>query len=151
MLSRLTAPSAFAKDITFGDISLFTNYEAILNDYGFTAGQDRLYDTLTAYDYEIYDAMLDDGSPFIENQIVTVRQPDNLNSLILCNLNVKNACTLYQAVAFIVTKWYHWLRQPYPLYENIERITSNGNVVIRILTVSDRSACSIEFHIKKEQ
>jgi len=122
-------------------------YATTLNDYGFTTNTDDLYDTITAYVYEINGVLFDEDSPFIADKSETLRQPNNLNSLVHCTLPLKAGGNISEALSYLIAKWYQWLRQSNPILENIESIPCDEGTRIRILTIAEYTACTIEFKI----
>lgn len=123
------------------------NYASILASLGFAAGDDELSNTVTAFIYEIGGTLFDEDSPFLIDKSEFYPQYDNLNSLVLSRLYVKENISTDSAVCYLMTIWYRWLRYAVPTLENIEMTPLDAGVRVRILTVSTSAecACSLEF------
>lgn len=125
------------------------DYAATLAEHGFTDGAE-LRDTITAFDYEICGVLSYDDSPFDFEKSKVVRQPGNLNCLLFFNLHVKPDWTIHKATDLLMRSWYRWFAYTNPKCEKIERTVLPAKTTIRILTVSQSTACTIEFNLTKE-
>lgn len=124
-----------------------SEYTTILKSYGFSSLTEDLRNTITAYTYEINGVLFDEDSPFSTNESETRSQPEDLNTLVYCTLRLKTDSNIHDAINYLISKWYRWLRQSNPIYENIETTPLDNGTRIRILTISEHTACTIEFKI----
>ena len=122
-------------------------YTEILNTHGFSSLTEDLHNTITAYIYEIDGVLFDEDSPFIADKSETLRQTDDLNNLICCTLQLKVGVGTHDGISYLISKWYSCLRQSTPTFENIERTPCDDGARIRILTISEHTACTIDFTI----
>lgn len=123
------------------------SYASILANLGFVAGDDELSNTVTAFIHEIGGVLFDEDSPFLLDKSEFNPQYDNLNSLVLSRLYVKENISTDSAVCYLMTIWYRWLRYDAPTLESIEITPLDTGVRVRMLTVSTSAecACSLEF------
>lgn len=124
------------------------DYASTLIKYGFTADTD-FSDTVTAFDYEIGGVLFDEDSPFDLEGYDSIRSPEALDNLLNCQLILKPGEELRRARSYLMSKWYRWLRQSDPILENFEFFRQTSGFQLRVLTVSEHSACTIRFNVVK--
>jgi hypothetical protein len=124
-----------------------SEYTTILKTHGFSSLTEDLHNTITAYTYEINGVLFDEDSPFDANESETRSQPEDLNTLVYCTLRLKTDSNIHDAINYLISKWYKLLRQSNPIFENIETTLLENGTQIRILTISEHTACTIEFKI----
>lgn len=124
------------------------DYAVTLAECGFTDGAE-LHDTIAAFDYEICGVLSSDDSPFDFKKSKIVRQPENLNCLLYCSLYVKPDWTIHKATDALMRAWCHWFAYTNPKLERIERTVEPTGTVVRILTISQATACTIEFRLTR--
>ena len=107
---------------------------------------DTLYDAALGFYHELY-AFLSDLPEF--DTIEITAQPDNPNARLHVNLKVQANCSIAGATAGLLRCWVSCLRYQSGVYENVEVNATETSAVVTAATVTDSSACTFRFELKK--
>lgn len=125
------------------------DYSSILAYYGFDQIPDP-EDTTLAFYHEIHNTLFDDDSPFDANASMVVQLPNTLDYMIQCSLELKAGYATPAGVHYLIDKWYASLSYSNTKFEQIQRTSTPFGEEIRILAISEATACSFLFTVVDE-
>jgi len=125
---------------------MLLDFESILTTHGFTRINYEFNLTIVGWSYDIEFAFFDSESCFDINQCKIIRQWDDPNAFIRCEL-VTHAGDIPTAIKFFNQQWCSELRYENPIREIVDKQISYSSATIHVLTISQHNAMTLLFTI----
>ena len=114
---------------------------------GFTPDLYCFQDTIIGFDYDVHNTSLTElNSPF-EPRIKTHRNPNDLNELLICDLQLKKNMSLTKGIKFLKSVWHLELSYQSDSQNRVELDLCKNHAVLHCLTISDNNAMTVKFII----
>ena len=126
------------------------DFAAILADNGFTPTRYDFDSTIAGFDYDLQFALFDQDTVFDIEQSKILRQWDNPNAYLRCELIIRNA-SLDDALLLFLKRWVSELRYNNVTREILDITQQPESVEIRALLISPHNAMTFHISIKQPQ
>ena len=123
------------------------DFHSILNDYGFSADNYDFESTIIGFSQDIFAALLDAESCFDGDQCRVLRQWDDRNAHIRCELVTRDH-NIQSAMEFFDQQWVRQLRYENPVCEVIIKRVDDQRATIQVLCISKHNAITMMFSIQ---
>ena len=124
------------------------DFNPILNDYGFTTDNYDFETTIIGFSHDIHAALLDTDSCFDIDQCQVLRQWDDPNAHIRCELVTRDH-NIQSGMEFFDQQWVRHLRYDHTVCEVIIKRVHDQRATIQVLCISKYNAMTIMITIQQ--
>ena len=121
-------------------------FSAILAQHGFTPDKYEIESTIAGFDYDLQFALFEQDSVFDIEKSNIIRQWNNPNAYLRCDLITRNKNT-NSALTFFLQRWVSELRYDVVTREILDITQKQNTFEIRALLISPHNAMTFDIYI----